>query len=104
MCDPVTATIGAALITATGSAVMGNQQRIAQERAQGAARADAERQARAAETLANADKQKAKRPDMAEALYGPPKSAAGMGSTSLTGPSGVELGSLNLGKNTLLGQ
>lgn len=86
MCEPVSATIGAALITTAGTAIMGNQQRVAQERAMGQARADAEKQAAIAEKRANATAQAAKMPnqsDIGAALM--PKRNRGIASTFLSG-------------------
>lgn len=102
MCEPVSLSIlGAAVIGATTSAVVGNQQRIAGERQAGAARDQAQRQADRANELANADVQKEKKPkDAAEVLYG---NAGDSGSTSLTGPSGAAAGSNSLGGSSLLG-
>lgn len=50
------------------------------------------------------NKANAKTPDIASIMSGASQSArAGGGGTMLTGPQGVDMSALNLGKNTLLG-
>lgn len=65
------------------------------------ANAQAEKQAKRQEDLINSTAQKARRFDPAGMLYGPKKGDTG--STSLTGPTGIDFSKLLLGKNTLLG-
>jgi FKBP-type peptidyl-prolyl cis-trans isomerase len=50
------------------------------------------------------NKANAKTPDVASIMSGASQSArAGGGGTMLTGPQGIDMAALNLGKNTLLG-
>ena len=102
MCEPVSLSIlGAAVIGATTTAVVGNQQRIASERQAGQARDQAQRQADKANELANSDVQKEKKAkDAADVLYG---NSGDSGSTTLTGPQGQSVGASSLGGSSLLG-
>lgn len=102
MCEPVTlGLIGAAVIGAGTTAVVGNQQRISAERQAGQSRDQAQRQADKANELANSNSQKAKSAkSAADVLYG---NAGDSGSTTLTGPQGASVGSTSLGGTSLLG-
>ena len=104
MCDPVTATIAAVGILGTGGQI------LASERQEDAMKAQmnqnkrmAEQQAREAKTLQDSTAQKARRPklDPAASLYG--QGTPGIGSTSITGPQGIDTSTLSLGKSSLLG-
>lgn len=100
--DPVTATIGAAILGAVVSGVQGAKQA-------GAAK-DAARQSQSASDKLYAqqeqqnNKANARGPDT-EALLAAnaQEGQAGASGTMLTGPLGVDPNSLSLGKNTLLG-
>lgn len=72
----------------------------AQKDAQKQAAADARKQADLADQATN--KANRKTPDLAALLAGNAM-AKGVGTTSLTGPQGVDTSSLTLGKNQLLG-
>lgn len=72
-----------------------DDQRSAQKKQEKAAKLQADQ---AAQEFNRANR---KAPDIGSLLAG---NAAGGGSTMLTGPAGVNAGSLSLGKNTLLGQ
>lgn len=75
----------------------------AQSSAQNEARANANRQAAAAEQAQNKANQK--RPDTSAILSAVGQAGkAGESGTLLTGPAGVGANTLNLGRNTLLGQ
>jgi flagellar biosynthesis GTPase FlhF len=75
----------------------------AQEAATAKAMQDAERQANLADQANN--RANKKRPNVGARLEAnQAASTAGGGSTMLTGPGGVDSGSLALGRNTLLGQ
>ena len=95
MCDPVTSAF-------VGTAIMGNQSRIANERALNESKQQAETQAKRSEDLLNADARKARDPNAADVLYGKMNKDAS-GSTTLTSPQGVSASSLTLGKSSLLG-
>lgn len=74
-----------------------------QKRAQNEARANAERQAAAADQAMNRANQK--KPDISAILSAASQSGkAGPSGTMLTGPQGIDPAMLSLGKNTLLGQ
>ena len=49
------------------------------------------------------NKANAKTPDVASIMSGASQSARSGGGTMLTGPQGIDMSALNLGKNTLLG-
>jgi hypothetical protein len=75
----------------------------AQEAATAKAMQDAERQANLADQANN--RANKKRPNVGARLEAnQAASTAGGGSTMLTGPGGVDTGSISLGRNTLLGQ
>lgn len=79
------------------------KQTEAQKRAQGKAEDAAAKQEQDAQREFRRQNRKA--PDIGSLLAGNRDSAGGgVGSTMLTGPSGVDAGSLSLGKSTLLGQ
>lgn len=96
MCEPLTT---AALIlggtTAATSIYQGEKARQAQHQAADQARAEADQ----AFNRANP-----KKPDAAQMLYDNQRAnGGGAVSTMLTGPQGIDPGSLSLGKSTLLG-
>lgn len=74
-----------------------------QKKAQAEARANAKKQADAADQAFNAANKKS--PDAGAMLAGNQQAGnmGGGGATLLTGPQGVDPSALNLGKNTLLG-
>ena len=76
----------------------------AQARAANEARTAAENQANLADQANNAANKK--KPNVGAMLAGNQSAAGagGAGATMLTGPAGVDLSALTLGKNTLLGQ
>jgi hypothetical protein len=89
-------------IAAAASAYNGMEQRKDAKAAAAQATANAKKTAAAAERDTNAANAKA--PDVASLLSGNQQAATGgAGSTMLTGPSGVDLSQLTLGKSTLLG-
>lgn len=94
MCDPVSIGIGLAASTAV-SLYQGNQARKDQAHAADVAKTQADQAM---------NKANPKRPDAAQILYdNQAANSAGVGSTSLTGPSGIDPNTLSLGKTTLLG-
>ena len=94
--------ITAAVVTAAAASVYSaKKQSDAQKKAQRSAEAIAEKQKDQAEREFN--RANAKTPDLA-GIMASNKRAEGAGSTMLTGPQGVDTGSLSLGKSTLLGQ
>ncbi len=102
MCDPVTATVAVAGLSAGVSYYQGQKQEKAMEKAA----KQAEKQA--ADTAARAEqdinRKNAKKPNYAALAAGNALAAqSGQGSTMLTGPAGVNSSDLLLGKNTLLG-
>ena len=93
--------ITAAVVTAAAASVYSaKKQSDAQKKAQRSAEAIAEKQKNQAEREFN--RANAKTPDLA-GIMASNKRAEGAGSTMLTGPQGVDTGSLSLGKSTLLG-
>lgn len=100
--DPVTATIGAALLGAITSGVQGAQQSKQAKKA-------AQQNATAADRLyAQQDQQNNKanaRGPNTDALFAQNEleGQQGASGTMLTGPMGVDPNSLSLGKNTILG-
>lgn len=103
MCDPVTLAIaGSAILGAGVSAYNGNKQANAAKSATEQATQAAQQQATQADQAFN--KANAKQPNtaaLADANIG--AAAGGAGSTTLTGPLGVDPTTLSLGKQTLLG-
>lgn len=96
-----------AAVAAIGSAAYtvysGERAADAQSSAQNEARANAEKQATAADQAQNKANQK--KPDTSAILSAAGQAGkAGESGTMLTGPAGVGTNMLNLGKNTLLGQ
>lgn len=90
-------------VVATGYSIYSGERAASQQKkAQNEARVAAQNQANAADQAFNAANKK--RPDI-NAMLGQNRQQAegGGGSTMLTGPAGVDIGALNLGKNTLLG-
>lgn len=92
-----------------GGAMLGNQYSSQQKAADAQAKAQqqsldiANKQAAAADQAQNRANQKS--PDTSAILSAASQAGkSGISSTMLTGPVGVDPGSLNLGKNTLLGQ
>lgn len=102
MCDPVSATIGAAVIGAGVGAVQGSKNRKAAQSAQSANEASAERQRQQSEQAYNKANQK--QPDVA-GIFTKNRAAAGkgLGGTFLTGAQGASPGSLGGGGSSLLG-
>ena len=93
--------ITAAVVTAAAASVYSaKKQSDAQKKAQRSTEAIAEKQKNQAEREFN--RANAKTPDLA-GIMASNKRAEGAGSTMLTGPTGVDTGSLSLGKSTLLG-
>lgn len=90
----------AVVVGAAASAYSAKKQSDAQKKAQRSAEAIAEKQKNQAEREFN--RANAKTPDLA-GIMASNKRAEGAGSTMLTGPQGVDTGSLSLGKSTLLG-
>lgn len=100
MAFAVTAIVAA---TAAVSIYNVNKQEKAQKSAMAQARADADRQAKAAEQAMNAQNQK--RPNTSEILDAATQAGrAGVSGTMLTGPQGIQKDQLALGRNALLGQ
>lgn len=97
---------GAIVAAAIGAAVSlysGQQQKSAAKEAQRQAQANAAKQEKAAEEATNRANQK--KPDSMAMLSATQNANnMGAGSTMLTGAQGVNANSLNLSKNTLLGQ
>jgi hypothetical protein len=93
----------AAAIGTAYSIYSGERASNAQEKAQNQARANADRQAAAADQAFNRANQK--QPDASAILSASGQAGRpGASSTMLTGPAGITPDMLNLGKNTLLGQ
>lgn len=93
----------AAIGSAAYSVYSGEKAASAQKSAQEQATQNAQKTADAADQAQNKVNQK--RPDTGAILSGASQSGkAGESGTMLTGPAGIDLSSLNLGKNTLLGQ
>lgn len=106
----VTAVV-ATVATTAYSIYNGQQQAKAQAKAAQQAQANADRQAALADQQFNSANQK--KPNVAGLLAansgggggpGAGGGTPGVAGTMLTGPAGVDLGTLNLGKSTLLGQ
>lgn len=101
----ISATAWAAMATAAAAATsvyQGNEAQKAQKRAQQQAKTDADRTALDAERANN--KANAKSPDTQAILDAALMSGkTGASGTMLTGPGGVDPGSLQLGRSTLLG-
>lgn len=100
--DPVTATIGSAVLGAVVSTVAGAGA------AKEAKKANAQQQSNADKLYAQQDQQNNKmnaRGPNTDALFAQNEleGQAGGGGTMLTGPTGVDPSTLALGKNTLLG-
>ncbi|MDT3669526.1 MAG: hypothetical protein ROZ37_04225 [Aromatoleum sp.] len=100
MCEPVSLAVlaAASVAQAVQARSTAKDQRSAQKKAERSALAQ---QQQAEREFRMQDK---KRPDIS-GLLGANAAAAGggVGSTMLTGPSGIDSSSLSLGKNTLLG-
>lgn len=100
--DPVTATIGAAVLGAVVSGVQGSQQASAAKKA-------ANQQQQASDKLYAQQEQENNRANArgpnTDALFAQNEieGQAGQSGTMLTGPMGVDPNSLALGKNTVLG-
>jgi hypothetical protein len=91
-----------AVVGTTYSIYAGERAADQQKQAQAQAKTEAEKQAKLSDIANNRANQK--KADVAGLLKANQDAAGGGGSgTMLTGPSGVDVGSLNLGKNTLLG-
>jgi Flp pilus assembly protein TadB len=105
MSGAITATTVLAATAAAGTAYsiqQGRKAEKAQARAAEQATAQANKQADLADQANN--RANKKRPNVAGMLDANQQSAGGAGGTMLTGPAGIDIGSLTLGKNTLLGQ
>lgn len=100
--DPVTATIGAAVLGAVVSGIQGQKQASAAKKAANAQSEQAKATADAAEQDMN--RRNARGPNT-EAMLAENELAAQSGDTGtmLTGPTGVDPSKLTLGKNTLIG-
>jgi hypothetical protein len=99
----VVAAVTTAVVATGYSIYQGQQAAKAQEQAARQATAQATRQADMADQANN--RANKKKPNVAGMLDANQQgAAAGGGSTMLTGPGGIDMGSLTLGKNTLLGQ
>lgn len=100
--DPVTATIGAALIGGAFSAVQGQRQANQAKKADKRAADQADRLYRSEQERNN--RQQARDPSLgAIDAENTALVSDGQSSTMLTGPTGIDPNSLLLGKNTLLG-
>jgi len=104
MCAPAAVGYGLAALgvgaTAYSAVKMSEMQTEANKQAAEQS-AQAEKMAKQQEDQLNSTAQRTKRFDPASMLYGPKK--GDVGSTSLTGPMGVDMGALSLGRNSLLG-
>ncbi len=97
-----TAILAAAAAGAAASVYSANKQAKAQERAGAQAADAAKKQAAQAEEQMN--RQNARRPDTNAMLAANQQAGmAGNAGTMLTGPMGVDPGTLQIGRNTLLG-
>lgn len=103
MSGATTAVLAAAAVAGTViSYVNGQEQKKAAENAARQAQANADRQARQADEAFNRANQK--KPDTSAILAAAQQAGkAGASGTMLTGPQGVDVNALSLGKNTLLG-
>ncbi len=102
MCDPISISIGTAVLSALGagtSAYQGQQAMKQQKKANQQAQSNAEKLY--ADQQAQENKAAARQPNVEAAFEG--NRAQGQSATMLTGPTGVDPNSLSLGKNTLLG-
>ena len=101
MCEPLTIAAIAG-VAAVGTQVYSSiEQSKAQEKIMSSQKDAAEQQAKQQQEMLNSTAKRAKTPNISEMLYGPKKGDSG--STSLTGPSGVDMSKLSLGKSSLLG-
>lgn len=100
--DPITIMAVAAAVGTGASIYSGMEQKKAADNASRQAQANADKMASEADQATNRANQK--RPDTA-AILGAAQQAgrAGASGTMLTGPTGVDPSTLQLGKNTLLG-
>lgn len=97
-----TALIASALIGGATAAYSGNKQAKAQASADASAQKEAKATADAATEATNRANQK--KPNAGRALADAQQSAqGGVSGTMLTGPNGIDLSALQLGKTTLLG-
>lgn len=103
MSGGATAVMAAAAVAATAYTVYsGERQASAQKKMQAEAKDAALKQEKAADEATNRANQK--RPDTMGILDAAAQAGrSGQSSTMLTGPQGVDSGSLQLGRNTLLG-
>lgn len=96
------AMIGMAVASAASSAYSTDQQRKSAHAAMDQASQQADAQAKAADQQMNAANQK--KPDTSAILSAiQQQGKGGVSGTMLTGPQGIDLSQLNLGKSTLLG-
>ena len=101
MCEPLTIAAIAG-VAAVGTQVYSSiEQSKAQEKIMSSQKDAAEQQAKQQQEMLNSTAKRAKTPNISEMLYGPKKGDSG--STSLTGPAGVDMSKLSLGKSSLLG-
>lgn len=100
--DPVTATIGSAILGAVVSGVQGQKQ--ASQAKKSAAQANANSQKLYEQQEQENNRRNARGPDI-DAFFAQNEleGQQGASGTMLTGPMGVDPNSLSLGKNTLLG-
>ena len=98
----VVAAVTTAAVATTYSIYQGQQAAKAQSRAADQARVAAEQQANMADQANNAANKK--KPNLGAMLQANQAAGSTGGATMLTGPAGIDLSALTLGKNTLLGQ
>jgi cytochrome c2 len=102
LCDPVTAIVAGSVLGAAAQVYTGSKQASAAKAAAAQAKTSAANAAARQDVETN--RANARSPDLA-AIMGRNAAGAsgGVGSTMLTGPSGVDMSQLTLGKQTLLG-
>lgn len=102
MCDPITATVGAAVLGSAVGLYSSSKQAKAQKRAMAASERQAADQAQRSEEQFNRLNQK--QPGIAALIANNQRAAGrGIGSTFLTGSKGVPSSALPLGGGSLLG-
>lgn len=102
MSGAVTAAVVGAVVTGAVSYVNGQKQEKAAKEAGRQAQDNANKQAKAADEANN--RANSQKPDTSAILSAAQQSGkAGASGTMLTGPSGIDPGTLQLGKSTLLG-
>lgn len=102
MCDPITAIVAGSVLGAGAQIYAGSKAASAQNKATAQAKTAAANAAARQDVETN--RANARSPDLA-AIMGRNAAGAsgGVGSTMLTGPAGIDLSQLTLGKQTLLG-